>query len=240
MPRPSARVLGGPARLADRYGIVLVADEVITGFGRLGELFGSTRVGASPGHHHHGQGPHVGLRADGGSVGLRPHRGAALRRGAHAPARHHLRRSPAVRRHRAQEPRDLRARRRGGERPRPRGHAPSSSSTPSKTSPSSATSAAPGSSGRSSWSRATSNERLDADERERRAARLHAGRAARGWADRPRRRPWRRRPPDRPAAVADDAVLEEIVSAMHEVLAGAGRLLGLQAGGRARSALTRS
>ena len=34
--------------LADRYGIVLVADEVITGFGRLGELFGSTRVGASP------------------------------------------------------------------------------------------------------------------------------------------------------------------------------------------------
>jgi adenosylmethionine-8-amino-7-oxononanoate aminotransferase len=34
--------------LADRYGIVLVADEVITGFGRLGELFGSTRVGAAP------------------------------------------------------------------------------------------------------------------------------------------------------------------------------------------------
>ncbi|MGZ4350868.1 MAG: aminotransferase class III-fold pyridoxal phosphate-dependent enzyme, partial [Solirubrobacteraceae bacterium] len=34
--------------LADRYGIVLVADEVITGFGRLGEWFGSTRVEAAP------------------------------------------------------------------------------------------------------------------------------------------------------------------------------------------------
>jgi adenosylmethionine-8-amino-7-oxononanoate aminotransferase len=38
----------GLRRLADRYGIVLVADEVITGFGRLGEWFGSTRVGAAP------------------------------------------------------------------------------------------------------------------------------------------------------------------------------------------------
>jgi adenosylmethionine-8-amino-7-oxononanoate aminotransferase len=38
----------GLRRLADRYGIVLVADEVITGFGRLGEWFGSTRVDAAP------------------------------------------------------------------------------------------------------------------------------------------------------------------------------------------------
>jgi adenosylmethionine-8-amino-7-oxononanoate aminotransferase len=38
----------GLRTLADRYGIVLVADEVITGFGRLGEWFGSTRVGAAP------------------------------------------------------------------------------------------------------------------------------------------------------------------------------------------------
>jgi adenosylmethionine-8-amino-7-oxononanoate aminotransferase len=38
----------GLRHLADRYGIVLVADEVITGFGRLGEWFGSTRVGAAP------------------------------------------------------------------------------------------------------------------------------------------------------------------------------------------------
>lgn len=38
----------GLRTLADRYGIVLVADEVITGFGRLGEWLGSTRVGAAP------------------------------------------------------------------------------------------------------------------------------------------------------------------------------------------------
>ena len=34
--------------LADRYGFLLVADEVITAFGRLGEWFGSQRVGAQP------------------------------------------------------------------------------------------------------------------------------------------------------------------------------------------------
>ena len=38
----------GLRELADRYGILLVADEVITGFGRLGEWFGSTAVGARP------------------------------------------------------------------------------------------------------------------------------------------------------------------------------------------------
>ena len=38
----------GLRELADRYGIVLVADEVITGFGRLGEWFGSTRVEGAP------------------------------------------------------------------------------------------------------------------------------------------------------------------------------------------------
>jgi adenosylmethionine-8-amino-7-oxononanoate aminotransferase len=38
----------GLRRLADDCGAVLVADEVITGFGRLGEWFGSNRVGAQP------------------------------------------------------------------------------------------------------------------------------------------------------------------------------------------------
>ncbi|MFZ0091035.1 MAG: aspartate aminotransferase family protein [Solirubrobacteraceae bacterium] len=38
----------GLRALADRYGIVLVADEVITGFGRLGEWFGISRYGISP------------------------------------------------------------------------------------------------------------------------------------------------------------------------------------------------
>ncbi|WP_223167645.1 aminotransferase class III-fold pyridoxal phosphate-dependent enzyme [Nonomuraea sp. SYSU D8015] len=38
----------GLRRLADRYGFLLVADEVITGFGRLGEWFGGDRYGARP------------------------------------------------------------------------------------------------------------------------------------------------------------------------------------------------
>ena len=38
----------GLRELADRYGFLLIADEVITAFGRLGEWFGSTRVGAEP------------------------------------------------------------------------------------------------------------------------------------------------------------------------------------------------
>jgi adenosylmethionine-8-amino-7-oxononanoate aminotransferase len=45
---PPAGYWPGLRHLADRYGIVLVADEVITGFGRLGEWFGSTRVDAAP------------------------------------------------------------------------------------------------------------------------------------------------------------------------------------------------
>ena len=35
-------------RICDQYGILLVADEVITAFGRLGEWFGSTRFGIRP------------------------------------------------------------------------------------------------------------------------------------------------------------------------------------------------
>jgi adenosylmethionine-8-amino-7-oxononanoate aminotransferase len=38
----------GLREIADRHGVLLVADEVITGMGRLGEWFGSTRVEARP------------------------------------------------------------------------------------------------------------------------------------------------------------------------------------------------
>src|SRR4051794_1626010 len=38
----------GLRELADRYGIALVADEVITGFGRIGEWFAAPRFGATP------------------------------------------------------------------------------------------------------------------------------------------------------------------------------------------------
>ncbi len=45
---PPAGYWRGLRELADRYGFLLAADEVITGFGRLGEWFGSTRVDAQP------------------------------------------------------------------------------------------------------------------------------------------------------------------------------------------------
>ena len=38
----------GLREICDRYGVLLVADEVITGFGRLGEWFGISRYGVSP------------------------------------------------------------------------------------------------------------------------------------------------------------------------------------------------
>lgn len=46
--QPPEGYWAGLRELCDRYGILLVADEVITGFGRLGEWFGVTRFGAVP------------------------------------------------------------------------------------------------------------------------------------------------------------------------------------------------
>ncbi|MDX3230176.1 aminotransferase class III-fold pyridoxal phosphate-dependent enzyme [Streptomyces sp. ME19-01-6] len=45
---PPAGYWAGLRALADRYGFLLVADEVITAFGRLGEWFGGERYGARP------------------------------------------------------------------------------------------------------------------------------------------------------------------------------------------------
>ena len=45
---PPAHYLPGVRELCDRHGILLCADEVITGFGRLGEWFASHRFGVEP------------------------------------------------------------------------------------------------------------------------------------------------------------------------------------------------
>ena len=45
---PPAGYWQGLRDICDKYGILLVADEVITGFGRVGEWFGSLRFGAQP------------------------------------------------------------------------------------------------------------------------------------------------------------------------------------------------
>ena len=49
--------------ICDRYGVLLVSDEVICAFGRLGHMFGSDRYGYQPDIDHVRQGRHVGLRA---------------------------------------------------------------------------------------------------------------------------------------------------------------------------------
>lgn len=45
---PPAGYLQGVRDIADKYGILLCFDEVITGYGRLGEWFGSIRYGVTP------------------------------------------------------------------------------------------------------------------------------------------------------------------------------------------------
>lgn len=45
---PPAGYTQGLRELCDKYGVLLIADEVICGFGRLGEWFGSSRYGLEP------------------------------------------------------------------------------------------------------------------------------------------------------------------------------------------------
>jgi adenosylmethionine-8-amino-7-oxononanoate aminotransferase len=45
---PPAGYLAGVREICDRYGVLLCADEVITGFGRVGAWFGSERFGVQP------------------------------------------------------------------------------------------------------------------------------------------------------------------------------------------------
>ena len=46
-----------------KHDILLIADEVVTGFGRLGTMFGSAHYGHRARHHHHRQGSDLGLCA---------------------------------------------------------------------------------------------------------------------------------------------------------------------------------
>ena len=54
--------------ICTKHGILLIFDEVITGFGRLGTPFAADYFGVTAGHHHHGQGRHQRRHPDGRGV----------------------------------------------------------------------------------------------------------------------------------------------------------------------------
>ena len=54
---PPAGYWDGLREICDRHGILLVSDEVICAFGRIGEWFGAQRLGYAARHDHLRQGP---------------------------------------------------------------------------------------------------------------------------------------------------------------------------------------
>ncbi len=108
-------------QICTKHGILLIFDEVICGFGRLGENFGAQRLGVTPGPSHLRQGRHQRHHPDGRRAGderdlrslhERPGRGGGV-----LPRLHLLRSSDGVRR----RPRHARHHGEGRpHRPRPR------------------------------------------------------------------------------------------------------------------------
>ena len=137
--------------ICDKYGVLLISDEVICSWGRLGEYFGCNRYDYTPDLITTAKGLTSAYAPDGS--GDRPRQGGrAVHEGqGHVRPRPHLRRAPRGGRRRAGEPRHLRAR--GPLRPRARegGRVQGEARLAVPTSRSSATSAGPASSTRSSW-----------------------------------------------------------------------------------------
>ncbi len=97
--------------ICDRHDVLLVSDEMICAFGRLGDDVRLRAVRLRPGHHHLRQGHDLRLlphrRDDRLATGCSSRSSTATN---YFAARLHLRRPPGVRRGRAGQPRHLRAR----------------------------------------------------------------------------------------------------------------------------------
>ena len=139
--------------ICDEYDVLLVSDEVICAFGRLGPHVRRRALRLRAGHDHLRQGHHLRLRPARRDDRQRQADGAVPGGRRDVRARLHLRRPPGLDRGRAGQPRHLREREDPRERPLQRGRLPRRPSSGSRTCRSSATSAATGSSTGSSWSR---------------------------------------------------------------------------------------
>ena len=104
--------------ICDEYDVLLVSDEVICSWGRLGEYFGARRYGYQPDIITTAKGITSGYAPLGAMIASRPADRAVPRRDRHVRPRHHVRRAPGLLRGRAGQPRRLRPR--GPDRPRPR------------------------------------------------------------------------------------------------------------------------
>ena len=107
--------------ICDQYGVLLVSDEVICAFGRLGYYFGSQRYGYVPDIITFAKGITSGYSPLGGMI-VRDHlMEPFLSRRRDVPARRHVRRAPGVGRGGAGQPGHLRARGPARQRARERG-----------------------------------------------------------------------------------------------------------------------
>jgi Aminotransferase class-III len=137
--------------ICDRHDVLLVSDEVICAFGRLGHMFGAERYGYQPDIITCAKGITSGYAPLGAMIATDrliepfPARQHILR------ARLHVRRSPGVRRRRAGQPRHLRARRNTRARAERGGAVPHDARDNSSIFRWSATSGATASSAASSW-----------------------------------------------------------------------------------------
>ena len=139
--------------ICDEYDVLLVSDEVICAFGRLGHMFGAERYGYQPDMITCAKGLTSGYSPLGAMIATRPADGAVPAGQHDVPPRLHLRRPPGLDRGRDGQPRHLRAR---GPQPARAAttRAPSARRWRSCTTcRSSATSAATATSTASSWSR---------------------------------------------------------------------------------------